>query len=52
MEFCDKGNIYTYQATRDNGLVNFEECSFIIKSVLAGLAAIHEKNLIHRDIKA
>lgn len=52
MEFCDKGNIYSFQATRDNGVVDFEECAYIIKSVLNGLTAIHSKNLIHRDIKA
>lgn len=52
MEFCDKGNIYSYQATRDHGLVDFNECSYILKSVLAGLSHIHSKNLIHRDIKA
>lgn len=52
MEFCDKGNIYSYQATRDHGLVNFDECAYIVKSVLEGLAHIHSKNLIHRDIKA
>jgi serine/threonine protein kinase len=52
MEFCDRGNIYSYQATRDHGLVDFNECAYIVKSVLAGLSHIHSKNLIHRDIKA
>lgn len=52
MEFCDKGNIYSYQSSRQHGLLDFQECSHIVKSVLSGLTAIHSKNLIHRDIKA
>jgi serine/threonine protein kinase len=52
MEFCDKGNIYTMQNQRENGLISLEECAYIIKTVLQGLTAIHNKNLIHRDIKA
>ena len=52
MEFCDRGNIYSYQATREHGVVQFQECAYIIKSVLSGLEAVHSKNLIHRDIKA
>lgn len=52
MEFCDRGNIYSMQTQRENGLISFEECAYIIKSVLQGLTAIHTKNLIHRDIKA
>ena len=52
MEFCDKGNIYSYVASRENGMLEFQESAYILKSVLSGLAAIHRKNLIHRDIKA
>jgi serine/threonine protein kinase len=52
MEFCDKGNIYSYQCTKQQGVLDFNESANIIKSVLAGLSAIHSKNLIHRDIKA
>ena len=52
MEFCDKGNAYAYQGSKEHGVVEFQECTHIIKSVLSGLAAIHAKNLIHRDIKA
>jgi serine/threonine protein kinase len=52
MEFCDRGNIYSYQSTKEQGLVDFQEGAHIVKSVLAGLSAIHAKNLIHRDIKA
>lgn len=52
MEFCDKGNIYSYQSSKELGLVSFPECTHIIKSVMSGLNAIHGRNLIHRDIKA
>ena len=52
MELCDKGNIYSYQCTRQHGVIDFHECTHIVKSVLSGLVAIHSKNLIHRDIKA
>ena len=52
MEFCDKGNIYSYQCSKEHGVVEFHEGASIIKSVLAGLSAIHGRKLIHRDIKA
>lgn len=52
MEFCDRGNIYSMQTQREHGLISFDQCAYIIKSVLQGLTAIHAKNLIHRDIKA
>ena len=52
MEYCDKGNLYTTQASREGGLFELQECIYIIKSVLDGLQNIHSKNLIHRDIKA
>lgn len=52
MEYCDKGNIYSAQAQKENGIFDFNECINIVKSVLEGLHHIHGKNLIHRDIKA
>jgi serine/threonine protein kinase len=52
MEYCDRGNIYSYQSTRDNAIFDFNEAAHIISSLLQGLKHIHTKNLIHRDIKA
>ena len=52
MEYCDKGNIYSAQSLKENGLFELNECIFIVKNVLNGLNHIHSKNLIHRDIKA
>jgi serine/threonine protein kinase len=40
------------QTQKELGLIDFDESAYIVKSVLQGLAAIHTKNLIHRDIKA
>jgi serine/threonine protein kinase len=52
MEYCDKGNIYSAQTSRENGLFTFSEATHIVNSVLEGLKHIHQHNLIHRDIKA
>jgi serine/threonine protein kinase len=52
MEYCDRGNLYSAQGQREGGVFTFPECTNLLRSVLEGLKHIHERNLIHRDVKA
>ena len=50
LEFCDSGSVIDLMLAMDRTYTEIEIAT-IIKMVLNGLILIHEKNLIHRDIK-
>jgi serine/threonine protein kinase len=51
MEYCDSGSLSDVLAVLGHGLDEMQ-LSAVSRSVLSSLAYVHEKNRIHRDIKA
>lgn len=49
MEWCDGGSLY--HLLRDTAL-DEPQISFICREILSGLAYLHSRNLVHRDIKS
>jgi hypothetical protein len=49
MEWCDGGSLY--HLLRDTAL-DEPQISFISREILSGLAYMHSRNLVHRDIKS
>jgi len=52
MEYCEQGNLLTYQAKLPSKIFPLRQASRVIIEVMKGLKCIHEKNFIHRDIKS
>ncbi|MGC4046671.1 MAG: protein kinase [Armatimonas sp.] len=52
LEYCDGGNLLTYQSKLKNKVFPIAEAIDIVVDVLKGLKVIHESNYIHRDIKS
>jgi serine/threonine protein kinase len=52
LEYCDLGNLLTYQAKIKTRIFSLIEGLEIMVQVMQGLRVIHEKNYIHRDIKS
>jgi serine/threonine protein kinase len=52
LEYCDQGNLLTYQARLPGKTFPIEQALRVLVEVLKGLKCIHEKNFIHRDIKS
>lgn len=52
MEYCDMGNLLTYQSKLPGRTFSLAQSVQIIVEVMKGLKVIHEKNFIHRDIKS
>lgn len=52
MEYCDMGNLLTYQSKLPGKTFSLAQAVQIIVQVMKGLKLIHEKNFIHRDIKS
>lgn len=52
LEFCDQGNLLTYQARLPGKIFPLEQALRVLVEILKGLRCIHEKNFIHRDIKS
>lgn len=52
MEYCEMGNLLTYQAKLPGKTFPLKHAIKIMVEVLKGLKCIHEKNFIHRDIKS
>ena len=50
LEYCASGSINDLMLAMDRTYTEIEIAT-IIKMVLKGLTIIHEKNLIHRDVK-
>lgn len=52
LEYCDGGNLLTYQSKLKTKTFPLQEALEIVVEVLKGLKAVHENNYIHRDIKS
>ena len=52
MEYCDKGNLNTKVTESQGNVLGLEETFYITWDIICGLEYMHNKNLIHRDIKA
>ena len=50
LEYCDSGSVIDLMLSMDRTYTEIEIAT-IMKMVLKGLILIHEKNLIHRDVK-
>ena len=52
MEYCEQGNLLTYQAKLPGKTFTLNHALKVMVEVMKGLKCIHEKNFIHRDIKS
>ena len=52
MEYCETGNLLTYQSKLPGKTFSLDHASLVVVEVMKGLKTIHEKNFIHRDIKS
>ncbi|XP_019850848.1 PREDICTED: mitogen-activated protein kinase kinase kinase kinase 5-like [Amphimedon queenslandica] len=51
MEFCEAGSLYNMMHVQHSGL-NELQIAFVCKETLQGLTYLHERNILHRDIKS
>lgn len=51
MEYCDLGNLMQYQSKIPQRVFGFAEALRILHQVMKGVEAIHNRNIIHRDLK-
>jgi serine/threonine protein kinase len=52
LEYCDMGNLLTYQSKLKTKTFALQEALDILVEVMKGLKLVHEFNYIHRDIKS
>lgn len=52
LEYCDVGNLLTYQSKLKTKTFQLREALDILVEVMKGLKVIHDNNYIHRDIKS
>lgn len=52
MEYCDMGNLLSYQAKLPGKTFPLEQALRVIVEVIKGLKCIHERDFVHRDIKS
>jgi|JI6StandDraft_1071083.scaffolds.fasta_scaffold06724_6 serine/threonine protein kinase len=52
LEYCDMGNLLTYQSKLKSKTFSLSEALEILVEVMKGLRLVHEFNYIHRDIKS
>ncbi len=52
MEYCEQGNLLTYQSKLCGKTFTVSHALTVIVEVMKGLKCIHEQNFIHRDIKS
>lgn len=50
MELCNAGDLASYTKARGGRLCE-QEARIVLKQILMGLAAIKDKNVMHRDLK-
>lgn len=51
MEYCDVGNLYNLQSKLPNRAFCLQEGIDIFRQILEGVEFIHNKGIIHRDLK-
>lgn len=51
MEYCDLGNLLHYQSKLPQRVFSFGEGLRVLHQVMRGVEAIHQRNIIHRDLK-
>ena len=51
MEYCEFGNLYSYQYGMPDKVFRFGESITIFMQIVRGLKAIHQEDIIHRDLK-
>ena len=51
MEYCEYGNLYSYQYGLTDKVFKITEAVNIFMMIIKGLKAIHQENIIHRDLK-
>lgn len=51
LEYCELGNLYSFQSKLANRVFNLEESINIFQQILSGVKVIHQNNVIHRDLK-
>ena len=51
MEYCDIGNLLTFQSKLSNKVFSLEEALGIFGQIIRGVEAIHRQKIIHRDLK-
>jgi serine/threonine protein kinase len=50
MEFCNGGDLDNYRKVR-GGFLKEKEARLILRQIMLGIAAIKEKEVMHRDLK-
>lgn len=50
MELCNGGDLDNFRKVK-GGHLNEQESRLILRQILKGIAAIKEKNVMHRDLK-
>jgi serine/threonine-protein kinase CLA4 len=51
LEFMDGGSLTPIVKER-RGNISEGVCSFILYQIIKGLASLHKRNIVHRDIKS
>ena len=51
-EYCNGGDLLTYQAKQPNRVFNLGEATEILADVINGLEQLHREGYLHRDIKS
>eukprot|EP00818_Percolomonas_sp_WS_P008760 CAMPEP_0117445926 /NCGR_PEP_ID=MMETSP0759-20121206/6060_1 /TAXON_ID=63605 /ORGANISM="Percolomonas cosmopolitus, Strain WS" /LENGTH=1113 /DNA_ID=CAMNT_0005238143 /DNA_START=344 /DNA_END=3685 /DNA_ORIENTATION=- len=52
MEYCDRGNLEEYLREREGKLLSESEIMHIFVQIASALCYVHEKKILHRDLKA